>query len=94
MIESWLLGDASAFNRMPNNLNIPREPEYIWGDKRDPMSDYPKNRLQRVLRQFNCEACREVFNDLADEINIDNLRRSCSLSFNKFYGDIERIVSS
>lgn len=55
MIESWILGDKNALENafdvsIPDN-KMPNKPELIWGDKRDPESDYPKNYLKRLISE-------------------------------------------
>ncbi|MEA1961980.1 MAG: DUF4276 family protein [Bacillota bacterium] len=95
MIESWLLSDETAFarcfNSPPTNPGLPQQPELIWGDKGDPTSNYPKNYLQRVLKQYGIEGNRGVYKEIAEYIDINELRNKCSISFERFYIDIQII---
>jgi len=89
MIESWLLSDGNAFYKCfgtyPSSPPLPHKPELIWGDKDDPESNYPKNLMNRVLKQYYKKNSREVFNEIAKTIAIDMLRERCPLSFEPFY---------
>lgn len=98
MIENWLLSDTAAyekcFGRIPTNPALPRKPELIWGDKDSPESDYPKNYLSRVLADVSegkKESNREVFCELAEGTDIQIMRKSCPLSFDRFYKDIQNL---
>ena len=94
MIESWLLSDEEAFNKcfgkVPSDPRLPGKPELIWGDKHDPGSDYPKHLMERALKQYHKKSNREVFKRIAEEIDIDVLRKQCPISFETFYNDIQR----
>lgn len=95
MIESWLLADEQAFTqcygRQPTNPSLPVQPELIWGDENDPISDHPKNYLKRVLGQYNGQANRDTFKSIAEAINIHTLRIRCPMSFELFYQDAQAI---
>lgn len=95
MIESWLLADehafAQCFGKPPANPSLPGQPELIWGNENDPTSDHPKNYLKRVLEQYNHQGNRETFKSIAEEIEIDVLRRRCPMSFDLFYRDVKAI---
>lgn len=49
MLESWLLADPEALS--PVVVTLSKPPENIWGAKRDPQSEYPKNVLRRALTE-------------------------------------------
>jgi len=94
MIECWLLSDENAFIRCfgkaPTHPRLPSEPELIWGEKRNPGSDYPKNLMKRVLNQFQGkEGNRETFREIVEKVEIDVLRKKCPISFGKFYRDVQ-----
>ncbi|MCP4351788.1 MAG: DUF4276 family protein [Desulfobacterales bacterium] len=95
MIESWILSDENAFEHCygtkPSSPPLPGNPEFIWGDKRDENSDYPKNYLRRVLYQFNTEPCRETYYEIAENIDIETLKSKCPISFKKFFDDAQEI---
>jgi hypothetical protein len=61
----------------------------VWGDKEDPESDYPKNLMNRVLKQYHKKGNREIFKKIADAIEINTLRNRCSISFESFYNDVQ-----
>jgi hypothetical protein len=96
MIESWLLGDEGSyekyFGKKIHNPKLPKKPELIWGKDDDPNSDFPKCYLEKVLKQFNEESSREVFNNIAENIDIENLKKNCPISFAKFYDDFQNSV--
>lgn len=96
MIESWLLSDEGAyekcFGRKPLNPHLPKNPELIWGKENDSNSDFPKCYLNRVLKQYNEVSSREVFNDIANNIDIEILKDKCCISFAKFYEDFQSNV--
>ncbi|QTA79653.1 DUF4276 [Desulfonema limicola] len=95
MIESWLLADENAFDncygKKPTSPSLPTNPEFIWGKEEDIHSDYPKHYLRRVLEQFNKQPCREIYHEIAEEIDIKTLKSKCSISFGKFFQDVQKI---
>ncbi|WP_026664621.1 DUF4276 family protein [Butyrivibrio sp. FC2001] len=94
MIEAWILGDKRAIENALS-INIKESsylgrPELLWGSKNDPRSNYPKNVLDRVIKlsdkkysDYNVTA--EDFCKIADETDIAELKRTCSISFGAFY---------
>ncbi len=95
MIESWLLADEQAFARCfgktPADPVLPEQPELIWGNEKDSTSNHPKNYLGKVLEQYNQEANRETFKNIAEEIDVNTLKLRCPLSFELFYQDAKVI---
>ena len=59
MIECWILGDRDAFitvfGKSPDPAQF-KNPEFLWGNEDNPQSDYPKNRLARILAQCGSES--------------------------------------
>ncbi len=95
MIESWLMSDAAAFaacyGSHPTNPSLPSRPEFLWGGKSDPRSDYPKNVLRRILEQYPGKECtRETYNELARATSIETLRKRCPISFESFFIEFTR----
>lgn len=99
MIESWLLADESAFDKAFGKVPayaLPSEPELIWGDKRDPDSNYPKCYLKRVVCSMGGKFAQEslragLYNEIAEHIDVDRLTERCPIGFGKFYDDIEML---
>ena len=95
MIESWLLADEMAFTtcfgKPPTSPPLPKQPELIWGDEKDPISEHPKNYLKRVLDQYSSQVTREIFISIAENMRIDAIRKRCPISFEQFYHDVQVI---
>lgn len=97
MIECWILGDYHALETV-FGITIPksyilRKPELIWGDKKDPQSDYPKNYLKRMIsdtgkRYKDFEGNQEEFCEVAKVADRKTLCQSCDISFKQFYDDL------
>lgn len=103
MIESWLLSDQKAFETMFGSQNVlkiksdlPSKPEYIWGRKDDPQSNYPKNLFVRILKSLNSgnEPTRDDYAMVAENTDIDILAQKCPVSFRTFVDDFEKLVVS
>ncbi|MBO4852393.1 MAG: DUF4276 family protein [Schwartzia sp.] len=103
MIESWMIGDEKALPKAFGGIrqskhkkdnqkgaveSCPAKPELDWGDKANPSSNYPKNRLSRILSAYNREACREVFCEIAKNADITTLRKTCPISFDDFHNQL------
>ena len=106
MIESWLMGDPNAFSHaFPNGgkkgkhkkkhqeqqESCPNQPELDWGAHDDPSSNYPKNRLTRILDVYGKTCNRETFCEIAEHSNMDTLRQTCPISFADFYEQVRKI---
>ena len=86
MLESWLLADPTAFERTFGlQIELPNTPELLWGNKNDPESQYPKHVLEKILSRLRTSSNRQVFCDLAQNINLDNLYKHCPISFPPFF---------
>ena len=87
MIECWIMGDPEAFPAAFGKAvdkALPKAPELIWGDEHDPASDYPKNRLQKVMTQCGTECCRETYTEIAEHSKLEVLSTRCPISFADF----------
>ena len=62
------------------------------GREKEPKSDYPKNVMTRVLKQYHKEPGREVFIEIAKATQVRVLLEKCPISFSKFYEDFERLL--
>ena len=94
MIESWLLADENAYLKVfggkPSKPPLPKEPESLWGKKEDPISNYPKNFLKRIVSQFNREPEGWRY-ALARNSNSKTLLLKCPISYGRFFYDMEKI---
>ncbi len=82
MIETWAMGDRNAIAQLTgvdaDQLDLPPGlPEEWWGDEKNPNSNHPKRVLERVARGV-------PFAEIAEASDIDELARSCPLSFRPF----------
>lgn len=86
MLESWLLADPTAFEKtFDRQVELPNNPELLWGNKNDPESQYPKNTLNRILSSLGTISTRQVFCDLVQNINPEKLYIHCPISFPPFF---------
>lgn len=101
MIESWLMGDPVAFPRafsdgkkkyQERQETCPNRPELDWGAHDDPSSNYPKNRLARILDIYGKTCNQMTFYEIAKHANVETLRQTCPISFADFYEQVKRIV--
>ena len=65
------------------------EPESLWGDKDDPGSNYPKNYLRRNLKELGLESNSDTYTQIAENTDIEVLKRRCRESFGQFYRDLQ-----
>ncbi len=94
MIESWMLGDSEAFlclYKKKLDYKYFRNPELIWGNSSDTTSDFPKNKLARALSECNAEPTRAEFSKIAAVQSIDELRRTCPISFEDFHTQVMQL---
>lgn len=98
MLENWLLGDEDAYisvwGKRPENPRLPSSPEFIWGDEQEGNSNHPKNFITRVLNQYGEDYNTENFIRISENINIQNLKRTCQYSFNIFYNDVIELITN
>jgi hypothetical protein len=92
-IESWLLADENAYPAIPKNPALPGDPEERWGDSHDPRSDHPKSYLSRVLKQFRLKNNRDTYARLAEDSDIETLKRRCPVSFGRFCADTQAFTT-
>jgi hypothetical protein len=99
MIESWLLADVKALNSLETvlkglpSINQSPDPEALWGKKKNPNSDYPKNYLTRVLNKLGRDADSATYKEIAQKCDINVLKKRCPESFGQFYADIQIFLS-
>ena len=95
MTESWLLADAkayaTAFGHNPERPALPKKPEEIWGKREIPNSNYPKNVMERILKQYSLSPNREIFAEIADKSDIATVKARCPKSFARFVDDLHSL---
>lgn len=94
MIECWILGDPDAFLKVfgiSPTASLLKNPELIWGDVRDPNSDYPKHRLERVLKECHAERSQDIYVLIAQASEIKALCKNCPISFADFIEQLEAL---
>jgi hypothetical protein len=97
MIESWLLADVTAINSLGDGMihvDQSPNPETLWGNKDDLESNYPKNYLKRNLEKLCVEFSNDTYVRIAENTNIETLKRRCPISFDKFYNDMQVFVET
>jgi hypothetical protein len=91
MIESWLLADENAYPSVPKNPKLPSKPEDLWGNKDNP--NHPYKYFVRVLSQFNMSDNSDTYAQIAENTNIEVLKRRCPVSFGRFCTDMLSFVT-
>ena len=93
MIESWLLGDKIALELATNvqisSEEMPNSPEFLWGAKDNPNSNYPKHYLARLIKR---QANWELFSDIAENADVNTMIENCPISYGKFYEDFTNLL--
>ena len=99
MIESWLLSDENAFQsgkktgKGKKSVSVPSEPEMLWGDKRDPNSNYPKCYLDRLHQYYyQRDPGREDYVSIAEESSVEVIAQRCPISFGRFRLDLQESI--
>ena len=95
MIECWILGDRNAFiqvfGKAPDQAQF-KNPEFLWGNVDDPKSDYPKNRLARILAQCGVESSQDTYVMIAEASDLQTMCRTCSISFADFVNQLRAYI--
>jgi len=96
MIEAWLLGDADAFVKaFDKEVDLPKQPEKLWGPKDDPEGDRPKYVFKRTLVSIGQKSTRKRAigrRQLAEHLRPEQLERTCPVSFPEFKCAVETHV--
>ena len=89
--ESWLLGDSKAWTAVGlRNLNLlPKSPERIWGNRRDPSSGHPHQYFRRVCIAAGVRDSLEIRLRIAELCDVRTLKDACPISFLAFACDLE-----
>jgi hypothetical protein len=90
-IEAWALADPDAwsqvFGRVPM---LPADPEALWGDPRDPVSNHPKCVLRRCFDQIDRRPDGNAVAQLLEHASLDRVASRCPAGFGRFVADLER----
>lgn len=88
--ESWLLADAQAWDKLglDNLAALPKQPEKIWGERKDPESNHPHQYFRRICDEAGVSDSREIRVQLADLVNCKTVQKTCPNSFVAFVNDI------
>ncbi len=90
MTESWLLADERAFDSVPKKPKLPKDPEDTWGNKGT--ANHPKKYLERVLAQFQKSPSSDTYAEIARKCEVEVLKEKCSISFGRFYNDMQAFL--
>lgn len=91
ILECWLLGDAAGFQNLgcqTKSKTLPPKPEFVWGSRSNPNSNYPKNYLKRVLENCNLNNDTETFCALVENQDFESLSQTCPISFRPFFDEM------
>lgn len=91
-LEAWLLSDAGAFERAFGRPrpDLPRRPEELWGDRRDPTSNHPKQIFRRFLSLLALEGGRHTMAALVEHADLAVIADQCPDGFGRFRADFDR----
>jgi dihydrofolate reductase len=88
-MESWLLADGDAFERVVGVRADLRKPaEQLWGKPRTP--SHPKEIYNRAVREGTGRNERDTAIRIAEAADLEVLARACPEGFGRFRGDFER----
>jgi hypothetical protein len=94
MLECWLLSDDSSYVKtFGTEIKLPSNPEFLWGDKHDPASNYPKNILERILNNFGSSCSNQTFCELMKNIDLAKLYKKCPISVPPFLDKAKACLS-
>lgn len=88
--ESWLLSDVEAWSvlGLADGQSLPRRPEDLWGARRDPASNHPKNVFSRVCELAGQGNTSETRYEVAIGTRLTVLESQCSVSFPPFHESV------
>ena len=95
MIESWIMSDPESFKELWGNgqrVDFPAHPELEWGDRNDPESNFPKNRLDCIMSAFNQESGPDTYNMIAEISDLEEIAAKCPIGFRTFKTELETIL--
>jgi hypothetical protein len=86
-IEAWALADTEAASQVAGADPgvLPRRPEELWGNPRDPNSNHPKCVFTKL---FGGSVATRQYAEIAEQANLDTLATRCPKSFAPFAADV------
>jgi hypothetical protein len=91
MIESWLLADVTAINSLGDgtiHVDQSPNPEGIANPK-----DYLRENLKELGIETDAHNTSSVFIKIAENSDIEVLKRHCPVSFGQFYTDMQSFIA-
>lgn len=84
--ESWLLADDAVWRSMglQNKDALPKNPENIWGDRKDPESQHPKQYFARICKVAQVGDDRQTRKEISEALSLDKLSVNCPHSAGPF----------
>ena len=87
IIENWILADKAAIRELYGKTNVDynvNKVENLWGDKRNPQSNYPKCIIERlhnasVKKSIKGKSNREIYVNIAQIQNLQEVEHNLSL---------------
>ena len=88
--ESWLLCSIEAWTYLglSNIALLPRRPESTWGRPRDMDGHHPHIDFRRACDDAGIHDGPETRADLAERVDLGELRRKCPISYGAFTDDL------
>src|SRR5579862_2623210 len=80
--ESWLLSDAAAWVAigLQDSSALPKRPESLWGEPREPDSDHPHRCFERICGKAGVPDCRATRAELMSRSTLDAIKAKCPIS--------------
>lgn len=100
IIENWILADKAAIRELYGKTNVDynvNKVENLWGDKRNLQSNYPKCIIERlhnasVKKSIKGKSNREIYVNIAQIQNLQEVEHNCKISFKKLKEDYETLL--
>ena len=91
-IEAWALVDPDAWHRVYGKVpTLPRHPELLWGDRRDPASNHPKSVLRRCFEEIERKPGGNAVARLLEHASLELIASRCPQGFGRFVADLRRV---
>lgn len=96
IIENWILGDKNCLKQDFHIKNLPdysNKTELLWGDKRNPESNYPKCIVDRIRKSADKRYQGTSFYEISKDASIAELKKNCEYSYGRFYDDFVALIN-